>query len=168
MIKQGKNKETIGKAYSNALRPPRTLHVVPRSSIFWDTVPCSPLNVNQLRRWFNFNGLHGVISRKAEIFITAAVRTSNPTCNTRDWTRTSMARNQYLTSSAMARPWLTNLVTGQLNNIPSALCYKPKGGQFEPRWGRFSFHWPNPSCRTMARGSTQPLTEMSTRNLPGG
>jgi hypothetical protein len=26
----------------------------------------------------------------------------------------------------------------------------------------------NPSSRTMALGSTQPLTEMSTRNLPGG
>jgi hypothetical protein len=30
------------------------------------------------------------------------------------------------------------------------------------------FYWPNPSSRTMALGSTQPLTEMSTRNLPGG
>jgi hypothetical protein len=30
------------------------------------------------------------------------------------------------------------------------------------------FNLPNPSCRTMALGSTQPLTEMSTRNLPGG
>jgi hypothetical protein len=28
--------------------------------------------------------------------------------------------------------------------------------------------WPNPSSRTMAPGSTQPLTEMSTRDLPGG
>jgi hypothetical protein len=27
---------------------------------------------------------------------------------------------------------------------------------------------PNPSSRTMALGLTQPLTEMSTRNLPGG
>jgi hypothetical protein len=27
---------------------------------------------------------------------------------------------------------------------------------------------PNLSSRTMALGSTQPLTEMSTRNLPGG
>jgi hypothetical protein len=27
---------------------------------------------------------------------------------------------------------------------------------------------PNPSSRTMALGSTRPLTEMSTRNLPGG
>jgi hypothetical protein len=26
----------------------------------------------------------------------------------------------------------------------------------------------NPSSRTMALGSTQPLTDMSTRNLPGG
>jgi hypothetical protein len=30
------------------------------------------------------------------------------------------------------------------------------------------FNLPNPSSRTMAPGSTQPLTEMSTRNLPGG
>jgi hypothetical protein len=29
------------------------------------------------------------------------------------------------------------------------------------------FNWPNPSSRTMALGSTQPLTEMNTRNLPG-
>jgi hypothetical protein len=30
------------------------------------------------------------------------------------------------------------------------------------------FSWPNPSSRTVVLGSTQPLTEMSTRNLPGG
>jgi hypothetical protein len=30
------------------------------------------------------------------------------------------------------------------------------------------FNWPNPSSRTMALESTQPLTQMSTRNLPGG
>jgi hypothetical protein len=30
------------------------------------------------------------------------------------------------------------------------------------------FSLPNPSSCTMALGSTQPLTEMSTRNLPGG
>jgi hypothetical protein len=29
------------------------------------------------------------------------------------------------------------------------------------------FNLPNPSSRTMAQGLTQPLTEMSTRNLPG-
>jgi hypothetical protein len=30
------------------------------------------------------------------------------------------------------------------------------------------FNLSNPSRRTMALGLTQPLTEMSTRNLPGG
>jgi hypothetical protein len=30
------------------------------------------------------------------------------------------------------------------------------------------FNWPNTSSSTVALGSTQPLTEMSTRNLPGG
>jgi hypothetical protein len=30
------------------------------------------------------------------------------------------------------------------------------------------FNWPNPPSRTMALGSTQPLTGMSTRNLTGG
>jgi hypothetical protein len=30
------------------------------------------------------------------------------------------------------------------------------------------FNLPNTSSRTMAPGSTQPLTEMSTRNIPGG
>jgi hypothetical protein len=34
------------------------------------------------------------------------------------------------------------------------------------RW--IFFNWPNPSSRTMGLGSTQPLTEMSTRNLHGG
>jgi hypothetical protein len=30
------------------------------------------------------------------------------------------------------------------------------------------FNWPNPSSLIMVLGSTQPLTEMSTGNLPGG
>jgi hypothetical protein len=34
------------------------------------------------------------------------------------------------------------------------------------RW--IFFNLPNPSSRTMAVGSTQPLTETSIRNLPGG
>jgi hypothetical protein len=46
-----------------------------------------------------------------------------------------------------------------------ALCYKPEGRRFESRWGHWIFFsWPNPSSRTMALGSTQPLTEMSTGN----
>jgi hypothetical protein len=35
------------------------------------------------------------------------------------------------------------------------------------RW-IFFFNLPKPSSRNMAQVSTQPLTEMSTRNLPGG
>jgi hypothetical protein len=31
----------------------------------------------------------------------------------------------------------------------------------------FFFNLPNPFSRTMALGSSQPLTEMSSRNLPG-
>jgi hypothetical protein len=30
------------------------------------------------------------------------------------------------------------------------------------------FNWPDPSSRTMALGSTKPLTEMSTRIISGG
>jgi hypothetical protein len=33
---------------------------------------------------------------------------------------------------------------------------------------RWIFNLPNPSSRTTTLGSTQLLTEMSTRNLPGG
>jgi hypothetical protein len=28
----------------------------------------------------NFNGLHGIVSQKPEVFITTAARTSNPVC----------------------------------------------------------------------------------------
>jgi hypothetical protein len=51
--------------------------------------------------------------------------------------------------------------------LVEALCYKPEGRRFES-WMRFFFNLPNPSRRTMALGSTQPLTEMSIRNLPWG
>jgi hypothetical protein len=37
-----------------------------------------------------------------------------------------------------------------------------------PAQGTKFFNWPNPSSRTMALESTQPMTEMSTRNLPDG
>jgi hypothetical protein len=51
--------------------------------------------------------------------------------------------------------------------LVETLCYKPEGHGFESRWGGL-FNWPKPSSCTAALGSTQPLTEMSTRNLPGG
>ena len=50
--------------------------------------------------------------------------------------------------------------------LVEALCYKPGGRGFDFRWCHWIFFdWHNPSGRTMALGSTQPLTEMSTRNV---
>jgi hypothetical protein len=43
----------------------------------------------------------------------------------------------------------------------------PEGRLFESRMRSIFFSLPNPSSRTMVLGSTEPLTEMSTRNLPG-
>ena len=46
--------------------------------------------------------------------------------------------------------------------LVEALCYKPEGRGFDSRWCY------NPSGRTMALGLTQPLTEISTRNISWG
>jgi hypothetical protein len=46
-----------------------------------------------------------------------------------------------------------------------ALCYKPRGREFETRWGEWIvFNLPKPSGRSRPLGFTQPLTEMSTKN----
>jgi len=47
--------------------------------------------------------------------------------------------------------------------LVEALRYKPEGRGFDSR-----FHWRNSSGRTMALGLTQPLIEMSTRNVSLG
>jgi hypothetical protein len=75
-------------------------NITMKSIIFWDMTPCSPLSFNRrfcfppacsLICWTYFfdpedggdmlklNGLHGVISQKMILFITTAVKTSNPT-----------------------------------------------------------------------------------------
>jgi hypothetical protein len=50
--------------------------------------------------------------------------------------------------------------------LVEALRHKPKGLEFDSRWCHWIFHWYNTSGRTMTLGSTQPLTEMITRNIP--
>jgi hypothetical protein len=70
-----------------------------KSTIFWDITPCSSLKVNRLfggtyrihlqarisqaryqrESRLTFNRLHAIISQKIVLFITTAVRTSNPT-----------------------------------------------------------------------------------------
>jgi hypothetical protein len=47
--------------------------------------------------------------------------------------------------------------------LVEALRYKPEGRGFDSRW----YHW-NFSGRAMDLGLTQPLTEMSTRNISWG
>jgi hypothetical protein len=54
-----------------------------------------------------------------------------------------------------------------LTDLDKKVYYKPGGRGIESRLGEF-FNLSNPSSRNMALGSTQPLAEMSTRNLPGG
>jgi hypothetical protein len=54
------------------------------------------------------------------------------------------------------------------DRVLKASCYKQEVAVSIPDEVTRFFNLPNPSSRTMALGSTQPLTEMSTRNLPGG
>jgi hypothetical protein len=49
-----------------------------------------------------------------------------------------------------------------------ALCYKSKVAGSIPDEVIGFFNLPNPSCRTMALGLAQPLSEMIIRNLRGG
>jgi hypothetical protein len=60
-----------------------------KSIISWDMTPCSPLGFSRRfeeriatyppKRRLKPNGLHGVIFQKMILFITTAVKTSNPT-----------------------------------------------------------------------------------------
>jgi hypothetical protein len=53
--------------------------------------------------------------------------------------------------------------------VVKVLCYKSEGRWFDPSWCHWNFSWTsNPSDRTMALGSTQPLKEMSTRSISWG
>jgi hypothetical protein len=57
------------------------------------------------------------------------------------------------------------IIGGARSVVVEALCYKPEGRGIASRRGEFFSNLPKPSGRTIALGSTQPLTEMSTRNL---
>jgi hypothetical protein len=52
-----------------------------------------------------------------------------------------------------------------LVQLVEALRYKPRGCRCESQWRHWIFHRHNPSGRTMDLGLTQPLTEISTRNI---
>jgi len=57
----------------------------------------------------------------------------------------------------------TELLGDRGSTVVKVLRYKSEG-----RWFVGIFHWPNPSDHTMVLGSTQPLTEMSTRSISVG
>jgi hypothetical protein len=64
---------------------------------------------------------------------------------------------------------ISYLLGHEVAHLVQALRYKPEGRGFDSRWSHWIFfYWRNPSGRTMALGSTQPLTEMSTRNILWG
>jgi hypothetical protein len=52
--------------------------------------------------------------------------------------------------------------------LVEALHYKPEGRGFYSRWYHRNFSLANPSGRTVALGSTQPLTETNTSNISWG
>ena len=55
------------------------------------------------------------------------------------------------------------------STVVKVLCYKSEGRWFDPSLCQWIFSLKyNPSGRTMALGSTQPLTEMSTRSISLG
>jgi len=55
------------------------------------------------------------------------------------------------------------------STVVKVLCYKSDGRWFDPSWCQVDISLTlNPSDRTMALGSTQPLTETSTRSISWG
>jgi len=63
--------------------------------------------------------------------------------------------------------WTCKSVLGHaVARLVEALRYKPEGSI--PNGVIGIFHWHNPSGNTMTLESTQPLTEMSTRNISWG
>jgi hypothetical protein len=60
------------------------------------------------------------------------------------------------------------LVGARGGAVVEALRYKPEGRGFDSSIVSIDFFIDNPSGRTMVLGSTQPLTEMSTRNISWG
>ena len=55
------------------------------------------------------------------------------------------------------------------SRVVKVLCYKPESRWFDPTWCHWKFSLTqNPSDRTLALRSTQPLTEMSTRSISWG
>ena len=80
----------------------------------------------------------------------------------------------WLNSLKLTR-WLCTISDGngfqigdRSTTVVEVMSYKSECRWFDPSWCQWIFHWHNPSDRTMALGSTQPLTEMSTKSISWG
>jgi hypothetical protein len=62
----------------------------------------------------------------------------------------------------------TTCLFTSIAELVEALHYKYEGRGFDSDEVIGSFNWPNPSNSTWPWGQLRFLTEMSTRNLPGG
>jgi hypothetical protein len=63
---------------------------------------------------------------------------------------------------------LLNIEGQMMAQLVEALRYKPEGCGFDSLWRNWNFSLTCPCGRTTALRSTQPLTEMSTRNISWG
>jgi hypothetical protein len=93
---------------------PCQLEVSATGLLFLPPATCWFLASLILRPWrwrLIFNGLYGVVSQKTELFVTTAVRTSNPTCEVHAFSYVN-TRLSYLTDFTQVIPWtITNTVT---------------------------------------------------------
>jgi hypothetical protein len=105
-----------------------------------------------LRLWRNrWNDWQGKQEYSEKTCPSAALSTTKPTCFS------YVKPGRYGEKPACNR-WATARPV-------EALCYKPEGHGIASRWGVFFSNLTNPSGLNVTLGSTQPLTEMSTRNL---
>jgi hypothetical protein len=72
----------------------------------------------------------------------------------------------WLCSGIFSSSWCNTGARG--GAVVEALRYNPEGRGFDSRWCHWNFSWDNTSGRTMGLRSTQPLTEMNTRNISWG
>jgi hypothetical protein len=103
------------------------------------------------------------------------------------WTKWRWGRFSPSTSVSPANLYSTNLSTITITYHPGLVQWASSGRSIKsstplikkkiqagrsqvrvPKRSLDFFNWPNPSSCTMALGSTQPLTETSSRYLPGG
>jgi len=98
------------------------------------------------------NTIHTIGVDKITLFKPTFNNVLSPTCFDRHWI---IIREVYTLFAKLLRRF-----GDRGSTVVKVLCYKSEGRWFDPSWC--------PSDRTVALGSTQPLTEMSTRSISWG